>query len=345
MFKYSHLASKISAMKGKMLKQTDYEILVYQKTVRDAAIYLKNQTYYMDLLKDLDENNVHRGYLEILLNQSLVNDELKIARYLKGNEKKTYRYVYRKQEIEDIKKMLRFLQMGKSVKNIDKNLFFISKYSVIDFDKLFKVNNIEELVDGLKGTNFYNILKPLIIDENRIDLFAAEMALDMYYYKKTDKQLVAGIRGKNKKILKKLLGIEVDMKNILWIYRSKRYYKTPKELIYRYIIPYQYKLSKKELSKMIEVKTTQEFLDLLRDTKYSFDVGKEKIKKEKTFLEVQLSHYKKYMKDNPFSMAPISVYIFMKEIEISNITTIIEGIRYQVEPNEIKQLVIGIQGW
>lgn len=340
MFYYSHITAKIHGMKGKMLTKENYQQLLQQKTVKDAALYLKSKTYYKDVLKTLDENDVHRGYLEILLRRSLVNDELKIVRYLKGTEKKTYRYVYRKQEIEDIKRMLRFLQMGKSIETIDRNLFFISKYSVIDFERLFKVKNIRELLEGLNGTNFYKILKPLIIDDDHIDLFSAEMALDMYYYKKLNEEFNTTIRGKNRMILKNMFGIEADTKNILWIYRSKKYYNISKEIIYRYLIPYHYRLNKKIINKMVESSTIKEFLTYVSQTKYAFDVEEDSIKKENTLLIAQIKDYKKYMKYEPFSIAPIACYIFIKEVEIANITTIIEGVRYNVSPSEIQQMVI-----
>ena len=342
MFKYSHITAKIHAMNGKMLNQTDYDQLMQQHTVRDAAIYLKNKTYYSDALINLDENDVHRGRLEIMLNRSLVSDELKIARYLKGEEKTTYRYVYRKLEIEDIKIMLRTLQMGKSIESIDKDLFFISKYSVLDFDRLINAKNIRELVNSLEGTNFYKILNPIVIDDENIDLFYAEMALDMYFYSKLEDVFKSITNRANKKVLRVFFGIEADMKNIIWIYRSKKYYNISNEITYRYLIPHHYKLNKKVISKLIESKTIEEFVNILKSIKYYFEFENNAIENEKILLEIQLKNYKKYLQTTSFNMAPITAYIFKKEIEISNITTIIEGIRYNVAPDKIKQLVIGI---
>ncbi len=43
----------------------------------------------------------------------------------------------------------------------------------------------------------------------------------------------------------------------------------------------------------------------------------------------------------PFSIAPIMGFMFAKEVEIMNITTIIEGIRYSLDPNKIKKFLIG----
>ncbi|MBC7959476.1 MAG: V-type ATPase subunit, partial [Vallitaleaceae bacterium] len=179
MFKYSHLSAKISAMKGKMLSEDDYLAMISKKNVLEVATYLKNETYYSTAFQTLNEKDVHRDYLEVMLVRAEITDALKIAKYLTGKDKKIYRYVYRKQEIEDLKKMLRTLQMGKRLTDIDRKTLFISKYSKIDFNETLRARNITELVESIRGTKFYGILKPLILEENKIDLFSAEMALDM----------------------------------------------------------------------------------------------------------------------------------------------------------------------
>jgi len=73
-FKYSHLSTKIRAMKGKMLTKDDYEQLLLRNSVLEVAIYLKNNTYYNDFLQELNESNVHRGQVEMLLYKSIIRD-------------------------------------------------------------------------------------------------------------------------------------------------------------------------------------------------------------------------------------------------------------------------------
>ncbi|WP_273327584.1 V-type ATPase subunit [Vallitalea guaymasensis] len=339
-FKYSHLSTKIRAMKGKMLTKDDYEQLLLRNSVLEVAIYLKNNTYYNDFLQELNESNVHRGQVEMLLYKSIIREALKIGRYLKGNEKSVFRYIYRRQEIEDLKKMLRTLQMGGDIHQIDRRLFFINKYSVIDFNKLFAAKDIRTFVNGLKETNFYEILNPLIKDDNHIDLFSAEMALDMYYYKKliAQPELVSGT---DKKIANHIIGLEADLRNIMWVYRGKHYYNISKEILYRYHIPYRYKLSQKDLRLLINSTSVEEIMEILKKTPYNDILSSDEHYWEKEFYEYILNIHDKNINMYPFSIAPILGYMFAKEVEIMNITTIIEGIRYDVDPNKIKKFLIG----
>ena len=147
LFKYTSLATKIRAMKGKMLKEGDFRELMIKPNVKEAALYLKKHTYYSEALKDLDESDIHRGYLEILLYRAVITDALKIAKYLKGKEKLIYRFIYRRQEVEDIKRMLRTLRMGHPLSEIDRKTLFISRKSRIDFNKSLMATNEVELVD------------------------------------------------------------------------------------------------------------------------------------------------------------------------------------------------------
>lgn len=340
-FKYSHLSTKIKAMKGKMLSEDDYDKLIKKNNVSEVAAYLKYETYYGDALKDLNEADVHRGYLEILLYRAEIIDSLKIARYLKGSYKTIYRFVYRKYEIEDLKKMLRTLQMGKSLTEIDRKILFISKHSKINFDETLKATSIRELVDSVKGTNFYNILNGLIIDDYHIDLFAAEMALDLYYYHKLIDQLHKSIGSSEKEIVSSLFGAEADLKNILWIYRAKKYYDISKEMLYRYLIPLSYKLKKQELINMIESKELDELIGIVGETYYKNYLDNNPELWEHQFLRYLLKIQNRNIIKSPYSLAPIIGYIVIKELEIRNIIAIIEGIRYKVEPLEIKRHLIG----
>ena len=45
--------------------------------------------------------------------------------------------------------------------------------------------------------------------------------------------------------------------------------------------------------------------------------------------------YRSNIRMRPFTIAPMVDYIFLKEIEIVNLTTIIEGVRYHIDPDKV----------
>lgn len=341
LLKYSDLTTKIKAMRGKMLKQEDFRELLQLQNVKEIAIYLKNHTYYREDLMDLNENDIHRGHLEVMLYRSVIRDTLKIAKHLEGSEKKFYRYIYRKLEIEDIKKMLRTLERGKRLEDIDKQTMFINRYSRLDFTKALQCTTVSELIESFHETNFYLILKPLLTKEGELDLFSAEMALDLYYYNQTSKQVKKMPLGDDREMLDELFGIEADIKNILWIYRAKKYYALSKEMIYRYLIPGHHRLQKQQLQDLIEA-DLDKYMLLLKETFYKNIIVFPSEQAELQYIHYMYKVQKHSMKVNPFSLASVIGYMYLKETEVLNITNIVEGIRYKMNKEDIRKYLTGI---
>ena len=341
LLKYSDLTTKIKAMRGKMLSQENYQELLQKQSVKEIALYLKNFTYYSDDLSDLNESNIHRGHLEVMLYRSVIRDTLKIAKHLEGSEKKFYRYIYRKLEVEDIKRMLRTLERGKKLEEIDKNTLFINRYSRLDFNKSLQSKTVEELVESLKETNFYSVLKPLLNREGQLDLFSAEMALDLYYYNQTSKQVKKMPPGDDREMLDELFGIEADIKNILWIYRAKKYYGLSKEMLYRYMIPAHHRLQKAQIKEFVDA-DLDKFITLLKSSFYKEIIVFPSEQAELQYTRYMFKVQKLSMKMNPYSLASVIGYMYLKETEVLNITNIVEGIRYKISKEEIRKYLTGI---
>lgn len=339
-YKYNHLSTKIRAMKGKMLKPDDYRQMASKTSVKEVAHYLKNATYYQNDLTSLDENDVHRGHLEILLYRALIRDALKIAGYLQGYEKKIYRYVFRQQEVEDIKKLIRLLHQGESLENMDRRILFISRHSKIDFNKVLGASNDVELVEALAGNNFYDILRPLIDQTGKLPLFESEMAMDVYYFGKIIRQIQLSKDKHSKELLKEMFGYIADYKNILFIYRSRHYYQLNKEMIYRYIIPLHYKLSSEQVNAMVEAPSVQMMINLVDKSFYGriFSLSEKGV--GLSFLRFMRQHWERLVVMQPFSIAPVLGYVYLKELEVADITSIIEGVRYQVGEEDVARNLI-----
>ena len=135
MYEYNHAGAKIKAMKAGLLQQEDYERLIRMPSVQEAALYLKSSTCYREALKDLREDNIHRGHLEILLYRSMAEDADKISHYVSGYEKELFYHIYTDREIEDIKRMLRFLRLGRPLTEMDTETLFRDQRSQVDFEK------------------------------------------------------------------------------------------------------------------------------------------------------------------------------------------------------------------
>ncbi len=336
---YTHLVAKIRGMLGHMLTVEDFDNMAHLNSVFDIAAYLKNNTYYKNHFEGLDPEQIHRGELEVILYRAMITDALKIAKHLKGWEKSFYRYVYRKQEVEDLKKMLRALQIGKSLKELNRRTLFISRYSKIDFNVSLEANNARELVETLKNTKFYNLLKPLLTEDDKIDLFAAEMALDRYYFSRMYHQIHKYMKGGDYAVMNKDYGLDVDFRNMMIIYRTKKYYGLPKERIYTFLIPGGYKLKYNDLVELVETPDAEGVLTKLKRGPYGDIIDFESGHWATGFYQYASFIYRNNIRLHPNTIAPMVDYIFLKEIEIASLTSIIEGVRYKIAPDEVEQYV------
>ena len=75
----------------------------------------------------------------------------------------------------------------------------------------------------------------------------------------------------------------------------------------------------------------------------SYFKGKEafvKMEDEISYRSIMKQVYQRVSRKYPVSMAPVLKYLHEKELEIERLTTIIEGIRYQVPPKDIRDIVL-----
>ncbi|RRD95506.1 hypothetical protein EII17_03260 [Clostridiales bacterium COT073_COT-073] len=330
MYEYNHAGAKIKAMKAKLLQREDYERLIQMPNVKEAALYLKNSTCYQEALRQLDENDVHRGHLEILLYRSIMEDSDKISHYVSGYEKELFYYIYTDHEVEDIKKMLRFLRLGHPLTEMDIKNLFLDKHSTIDFNKCLLARNDEELLEALKGSGYYAVLKPLMDENGNLPLFEIELALDYYSYQEIIRHIEHFKMHKAKELALEMFGHIIDYKNIMFIYRGRHYYHLPKEMLYRYTIPLFYHLSKQDITDMIEAGSLEEVIQIVDRSFYGqiFNLRKKGV--ALSFRRFMREHWSHLMNVHPFGLASILGYFYLKEVEIIDITAIIEGIRYSI---------------
>ena len=138
--------------------------------------------------------------------------------------------------------------------------------------------------------------------------------------------------GENRQALTYIKGTEIDLYNILWIYRLKRYY--PQVEIYPHLIPVCYRLNKESIRQMAESPGVAEFMVAARHTYYNNIFGSFK-NPEHAIAQAMRRVFAKAAKRYPRSAAGVMGYFYEKKTEINNLTAVMEGIKYGLPPDEI----------
>lgn len=334
--------TKVRALEGKFLGNEDYINLLSQKSVAGVTSYLKNNTSYSDSLRDIDENEIHRVELENILKSTLISNLEKITFFLHDNYLKFYRVLFARYEIEDLKAILRAIKAQEDNKALRNSYVFLGKYSKLNVDALLSSSDFIEFIENLKGTVYYDYLRPLIDMAGDISLFNIIMVLDLAFFDLFYKSL-SSIDKYDRTIIEDIQGTNVDLLNLQWIYRGLKFYDLSAEELFNYTIAYGKEFSRKDIKDLCYSKNLDEFQNKILNTKYSFLFDQENTKD--VFMERRIMRYQYFnlkrikIRGNVDLSQPI-VYSLLREYEIRDIISIIESIRYKMPVEEIKKFMI-----
>lgn len=341
---YGGISTKVRAMQKNLIHPDEYRELVLLGSVPEAVNYLRTKPAYRDLLESIDEAHLHRGDVEAVLVRSLYRDFSKLYRFAGLKQRRFLNTYFHQYEIVLLKYFLRgIFNHNNEPWSPSKIGEFFRDHSKLDIQKLANVDTIEEFLGALQGTDYYAPLSKLANMEHPT-LFDYEMTLDLFYFSTLWKSYHKQFSGKELNILKQAYGSMIDLLNIQWIYRSKTYYQISSADIYALLIPIRYKLKQAQIVRLVEAADEQEFNHVLAATYYSkkYDElsGREL---EKLYTQLLYHIHQLARRKNPYSIACINSYLYQKGQELDNLTTILESIRYGLQPADIlKYITAGI---
>ncbi|NLG03625.1 MAG: V-type ATPase subunit [Clostridia bacterium] len=332
---YSTITTKIRARMSRMLTKEQFYELAECKGVPELVEYLSATDAYKDILSALTKEQLHRGNIEKILKRSYYSDFDTIYHFADLKQKRYLALYFKKFELVFLKSCIRNICRTNSEDRSDKEVVSIfKKYSKMNIEEVQKQTSIEGLIEVLSGTEYYEIFKH-VADSSKNLLSDYEYALDYAYFKSLWRGINKYFDGLDRKILLNAIGTKIDILNMQWIYRSKKYYSLTEAEIYAMILPYRRHLHKEEIQSMVEAKNIEDFNLELKKTMYGkkeADLSGEKLESVYTFLLD--SDRKRAGYQFPYSIAIIEYFLYQKEREVAKIIMIMECVRYGVSKNE-----------
>lgn len=324
--RFAAINTKIRVLKSRLLKDQDYLNLIGKNSVSEQVIYLKDNTVYRDILCDI-LNFADIQQVELDLERYTISQFEKILRYFSDDYERFFRTLMLRYEVEDLKIYLR--AVGRDEEIARKVCFINDNHYSFDCNKLITSSNIHELIENLKGTIFYDVLKPYQNEEDAKIIFYMEMNLDRLYFKELkDQSLNLGYL--DKKIFEDILGENVDLLNIEWIYRGLKFYNLLPEELINYTLPNGSVFNYNQLKEMC-YSDVEKIKEIVLNTKYSFLF--EADKDIDLYMEIKIERYlynkfKIAFKKGKLDLAVSIAYIHLLEFEIRDIISILESKRY-----------------
>lgn len=334
MLSYNSINTKIKAMSKNLISRDDYLKIANMTTVAEFIAYLKNHPGYHNIFKQYDENELHRFDAEQFFIFGFYHDYSKIYRYANQKQRNSLKLVFLRYEIMILKSCIHYIFNKDS--NYDVTIFqeFYDRHSDINIPALFACQDLNEYVNLLRDTPYYSLFVDLL-DKQDATPFDYEMQLDIYYFKRIWKMKGKLLEGNTLKTVTDRMGTEIDLLNIMWIYRAKTMYDSSVADVLSFIIPINYKLNKEQLFKLTKAATPEEYASILKTTCYNYLLPSLKQGTIKQAYQKALEKVYKYNKSKyPASMSLVHYYLFQKETEISRLTTALECIRYGLDTKE-----------
>lgn len=345
MSRLSHNAilAKTHAMYGKRITKEQYDAMMKCHSVSEVAGFLKTQTHFKTALANIAENNIHRGQLENLLHRAVFEDYSKLYRYLFSKQETFSRYVIEEEEIREILRMVLLMKADNAKSFILDLPGYLISHSSVDLMAVAHSNNFEELIHVLENTPYSSILKRFRPTEDRpfINYVGCEHAFYEYFFRHMTQDIKKSYKGLEQKRLLDLLNLRIELLNLSHIMRSKTYLNTSNSDIVRSLFPYYYKLTSKDLMKMIEAKDSETLNQLFYQTPYCRQFSSEEFPYVEDYTNrVQYRSCRRALHFSTHSSVAFYSYIVLSQLELSNVINIIEGIRYQISESEMRKLIV-----
>lgn len=332
---YGGIITKTKAMSSHLVSRKDYEHIVQLDSTAEFINFLRTKPSYNFIFKEVNETTIHRGQIEELIKTSLLMDFSQIYTFATREQRQFLNIFFFRYEVNILKDCLELIYNQKNALYLADFQPFFEKHSDLDIKTLAAYSTLDEFLSGLKGTKYYALLSNLHNSSETISLSDYEAQLDIFFFQKIWKKINKCFKGKEQKRMLLLFGTQIDMLNILWVYRSKKFYNVDAKEIYLTIIPIHYHLRKEQLIKLAEAPGITEFLQELSTTHYSTFIQADNQKSvEYEYMNRMNQLYKKITGECSHSMLHILYYLFLKERELDQVTTALECIRYNLEPSE-----------
>jgi len=336
------VTAKVKSMYGRRLTAEHFGNLLQKKTVGEVAAYLKQETAYASVLGEIKEELIHRGQLESLVRRRSVDIYEKLLKY--NFQDSFYPRLYAARgEISQLLSAMRMLNSGSMGRFIVDFPVYMDKFLSFDLFSLARIGSFDDLLEVVGHSRYYELLgphRPLSANAH-IDIPACEADLLTDYFKGA-LALARRIFGPGvSNDLCAILREQIDMQNLKVIYRMRRFFHASPEEIEKRLIPIKTRISHRIYNELAHAESADEVMRRLSDIRIlRRHLGGGNNGLERSVESLRQHTNRRLFRFTTHPVVALMSYMILMEIEVENLTSVIEGIRYGLPADEIRQLLI-----
>jgi V/A-type H+/Na+-transporting ATPase subunit C len=334
--KYSCTNARVKAMLSYLLAPEIFQQVLQAQGLSSALAILRN-TLYKDIIPAAGESAPDLPALERALIRHDIAMHARACSFLPEKEKNFMTLLLQRYEIESLKVILR-LWHGKAPVTWKDYISGEKLCFDIDFDKILSASTLEEIIVLLDHTPYR---KPLVSAREKFkqknSLFYLEIALDIDFF---TRMMAAAdeMSAIDRSMARKLLGVEIDMVNISWLIRMKKYYTFSMGELFDMIIPGGDRITQDTLRSFYVSDGVGKLVDSLALGPYARirDMSEDSVFLIENFLyEVLMKEVRKALSGFPFTIGVPIAYVVLKMRETKKIISLLYAKHYGWKEEDI----------
>lgn len=336
------ILAKVRTKYGKALTAQNYRDMAALPGVADVAAYLKSRTKYRTALADVRESAVHRGNLERILRTGFLNELTALCKFDRGVGDPFFSCIMVAEELDRLKMFLRCLSAGRTAMYAEVAPGAVATRICVNTVELFSVSDYGGMLKCITDAALRRILEQFEATAGgTFDTMAATAAIDKYRYKYQSAIISRSYSGSTRAALEEMLRTKAELDNLRMLVRGKNYFSAPPYQLRALMIPARARLSAKDTDRLIDSASPDEIADFITKKAYAKGGSLGSAADIDEFARRVL--YNMYRRTIRMTTSPAVVmycYVGLTHIEIENITTVIEGVRYGMDAETITGMLI-----
>lgn len=342
-FSSNSVIAKSRAVFGRSLTEDDYVRLCDKASVADAAAYLKATQRYGAALAGVNPQTVHRGQLEALLEKSIFDIFESFHRFDHSESRDFFKFIVAQLETEQVLSAIEAVASGATDSYISALPTFLIRFASVDLLELGRAKTFADIDRLVSGAKYAKVLRPLLLEAagtGKIRIIECERRLYSFYYMNCLASIDKMFMGKRRGELKRALLKSIDMENVVTCCRMRAFGESNADAVKEALLPFKYRLSDETVERLVGQSDIARIESELARIGYRTDKAAAFETVEQLTERISLDYYRRTLRMSQNSATVYFCLIEILRIELRNIKTVIEGIRYGLGSNDILSVLV-----
>lgn len=332
------VTAKSRAVSGKFLTKDDYTTLLHKSSVGAVVAVLKTRPLYAAAFAETDESAIHRAQAEQLIERSVFDNYMRIARFSPGGKNGIMSFYIRQIEAEQLIKAVAAIVSGSQESFMFSFPEYVTEHICFDPISVASARTLPALAEVLADTPYRRPLGALLTADEP-DINKIITTINVCYIEWAFRRINECSSGKTRDTLKDFFLRKTDADNLLMCCRTVSTFGLDADRINELLIPYHKRLKRGDIDEALKLPDP---VPALLDMFVTERIATAKVS-DIPEINVNVSDYRYFRHRLAVSSNEVeSLYSLMMLFkgESTNLFRIIEGIRYGLPPEETEKYLI-----